>query len=153
MLKRINNCLGRFTTTFDNIYQKRINFNSFLKSYKTMNEITTILNNFLVETKASAALILNGKGKLITSLNLDYSDSIAAMSAGILSMSEKFLIDLEKGSLKQLYLKSSDGVVVGNKISGSNFVIAFSREGSNLGILMHSTDELSVELSKNSLLK
>ncbi|KRD11658.1 dynein regulation protein LC7 [Flavobacterium sp. Root901] len=118
-----------------------------------MNEITTILNNFLVETKASAALILNGKGKLITSLNLDYSDSIAAMSAGILSMSEKFLIDLEKGSLKQLYLKSSDGVVVGNKISGSNFVIAFSKEGSNLGILMHSTDELSVELSKNSLLK
>ncbi|QSW87144.1 MULTISPECIES: roadblock/LC7 domain-containing protein [Flavobacterium] len=118
-----------------------------------MNEITTILNTFLVDTKASAALILNGKGKLITSLNLDYGDSIAAMSAAILSMSEKFLVDLEKGSLKQLYLKSSDGVVVGNKISGSNFVIAFSREGSNLGLLMHSTDELSAELSKNSLLK
>lgn len=153
MLIRINNCLGQITTVTQNTYQKQINFNIPLKPYKIMNEITTILNNFLVETKASAALILNGKGKLITSLNLDYSDSIAAMSAGILSMSEKFLIDLEKGSLKQLYLKSSDGVVVGNKISGSNFVIAFSREGSNLGILMHSTEELSTELSKNSLLK
>lgn len=84
-----------------------------------MNEITTTLNDFLVSTKSTAALILNGKGKLITSLNLDYGDSIAAMSAAILSMSEKFLIDLEKGSLKQLYLKSAEGVIVGNKISGS----------------------------------
>ena len=49
-----------------------------------MNEITTTLNDFLVSTKSTAALILNGKGKLITSLNLDYGDSIAAMSAAIL---------------------------------------------------------------------
>lgn len=152
MLIKINICLIQTTKTANNKYQKQINL-TFPQTLQNMNEITTILNKFLIDTKASAALILNGKGKLITSLNLDYSDSIAAMSAAILSMSEKFLIDLEKGSLKQLYLKSSDGVVVGNKISGSNFVIAFSKEGSNLGLLMHSTDELSVELSKNSLLK
>lgn len=152
MLTKINICLIQTAKTANNKYQKQINL-TFPQILQNMNEITTILNKFLVDTKASAALILNGKGKLITSLNLDYSDSIAAMSAAILSMSEKFLIDLEKGSLKQLYLKSSDGVVVGNKISGSNFVIAFSKEGSNLGLLMHSTDELSVELSKNSLLK
>ncbi|TDW45993.1 putative regulator of Ras-like GTPase activity (Roadblock/LC7/MglB family) [Flavobacterium sp. 270] len=118
-----------------------------------MNEITTILNDFLVDTKSTAALITNGKGKLITSLNLDYGDSIGAMSAAILSMSEKFLIDLEKGALKQLYLKAPEGVVVGNKISGSNFIVAFSKEGSNLALLMRSIDEVSVELSKNSLLK
>jgi predicted regulator of Ras-like GTPase activity (Roadblock/LC7/MglB family) len=118
-----------------------------------MNEITTILNDFLIDTKSTAALILNGKGKLITSLHIDYGDSIAAMSAAILSMSEKFLADLEKGTLKQLYLKSSEGVVIGNKISGSNFIVAFSREGSNLALLMRSTEEISVELSKNSLLK
>lgn len=118
-----------------------------------MNEITSTLNDFLVTTKSTAALILNGKGKLITSLHIDYGDSVAAMSAAILSMSEKFLIDLEKGALKQLFLKTSDGVVIGNKISGTNFVIAFTKEGSNLALLMRSTEELSAELSKNSLLK
>ncbi|MEO6178086.1 MAG: roadblock/LC7 domain-containing protein [Flavobacterium circumlabens] len=118
-----------------------------------MNEITTILNDFLVNTKSTSALILNGKGKLITSLHLDYGDSVAAMSAAILSMSEKFLADLDKGSLKQLFLKTADGVVIGNKISGSNFVVAFSKDGSNLGLLMRTTEELSTELSKNSLLK
>ncbi|WP_264553145.1 roadblock/LC7 domain-containing protein [Flavobacterium sp. N2038] len=118
-----------------------------------MNEITTTLNDFLVNTKSTAALILNGKGKLITSLHVDYSDSVAAMSAAILSMSEKFLIDLDKGALKQLFLKTSEGVVIGNKISGTNFVIAFTKEGSNLALLMRSTEELSAELSKNSLLK
>ena len=35
-----------------------------------MNEITSTLNDFLVTTKSSAALIINGKGKLITSLHL-----------------------------------------------------------------------------------
>lgn len=118
-----------------------------------MNEITSTLNDFLVNTKSSAALILNGKGKLITSLNIDYGDSVAAMSAAILSMSEKFLIDLDKGLLKQLFLKTSEGVVIGNKISGSNFIIAFSKDGSNLGLLMRSTEEAAIELSKNSLLK
>ncbi|RUT69824.1 roadblock/LC7 domain-containing protein [Flavobacterium cupreum] len=118
-----------------------------------MNEITTILNDFLVNTKSTSALILNGKGKLITSLHIDYGDSVAAMSAAILSMSEKFLSDLDKGSLKQLFLKTTEGVVIGNKISGSHFVVAFSKDGSNLGLLMRTTDELSTELSKNSLLK
>jgi predicted regulator of Ras-like GTPase activity (Roadblock/LC7/MglB family) len=118
-----------------------------------MTEITTTLNDFLVDTKSTAALIVNGKGKLITSLNIDYGDSTAAMSAAILSMSEKFVADLEKGVLKQLYLKTSDGVVVGNKISGSNFIVAFSKEGSNLALLMRSLEEVSAELSKNSLLK
>jgi len=118
-----------------------------------MNEITSTLNTFLTTTKSTSALILNGKGKLITSLHVDYGDSVAVMSAAILSMSEKFLSDLEKGSLKQLFLKTSEGVVIGNKINSSNFVIAFSKDGSNLGLLMRNTDELSTELGKNSLLK
>ncbi|WP_456313498.1 roadblock/LC7 domain-containing protein [Pseudomonas shirazensis] len=118
-----------------------------------MNEITSALNDYLVTTKSTSALILNGKGKLITSLHLDYGDSIAAMSAAILSMSEKFVSDLEKGSLKQLFLKTTEGIVIGNKINSSNFVIAFTKDGTNLGLLMRNTDELSAELSKNSLLK
>jgi predicted regulator of Ras-like GTPase activity (Roadblock/LC7/MglB family) len=118
-----------------------------------MNEINSTLNDFLLNTKSSAALVLNGKGKLITSLHLDYGDSVAAMTAAILSMSEKFLADIEKGSLKQLFLKTSEGVVIGNKINASNFVVAFTKDGSNLGLLMRTTDELSAELSKNSLLK
>ncbi|KUJ61551.1 dynein regulation protein LC7 [Flavobacteriaceae bacterium CRH] len=118
-----------------------------------MNEITSTLNDYLVTTKSTSALILNGKGKLITSLHIDYGDSIAVMSAAILSMSEKFVSDLEKGTLKQLFLKTTEGVVIGNKINSSNFVIAFTKDGTNLGLLMRTTDELSAELGKNSLLK
>lgn len=75
------------------------------------------------------------------------------MSAAILSMIQKLLTDLEKGSLKQLYLRSEDGVIIANKITNSNFVIIFSRDGSNLGLLMRKADELSTQLSTNSLLK
>ncbi|MCV9927790.1 roadblock/LC7 domain-containing protein [Flavobacterium sp. LS1R49] len=118
-----------------------------------MNEITTILNEFLIQTKSTSALISGTKGKLISSLHLDYSDSVAAMSDAILSMSDKFLTDLDKGLLKQLYLKTTDGVAVINKINNSHSVIVFSNDGSNLGLFLRNIDELSTQLSKINLLK
>jgi predicted regulator of Ras-like GTPase activity (Roadblock/LC7/MglB family) len=118
-----------------------------------MNEINTLLNEFLIQTKSTSALILGAKGKLITSLHLDYSDSVAAMSDAILSMSDKFLTDLDKGLLKQLYLKTTDGVVVMNKINSSHSIIVFSNDGSNLGLFLRNIDELSIQLSKSTLLK
>mgnify|MGYP003608277345 CR=1 FL=1 len=118
-----------------------------------MDDIKTILNDFLISTKATSALILDEKGTLITSLDVDYSDSIAAMSAAILSMCDKFLSDLEKGVLKQLFLKTSEGIVIGNRIGNSNFIIIFSDGGSNLGLLMKTTEELAGELSKKTFLK
>lgn len=118
-----------------------------------MNEITTILNEFLIQTKSTSALISGAKGKLITSLHLDYSDSVSAMSDAIVSMSEKFLTDLDKGSLKQLYLKTTDGVAVMNKINNSHSIIVFSNEGSNLGLFLRNIDELATQLNTISLLK
>ncbi|MBP4138188.1 MULTISPECIES: roadblock/LC7 domain-containing protein [Flavobacterium] len=118
-----------------------------------MNDIKTVLNDFLINTKTTSALIFDVKGKLITSLDINYSDSVAAMSAAILSMCEKFLSDLEKGSLKQLYLKTTEGIVIGNKINTSNFIVVFSESSSNIGLLMHNTEELASELGKNPLLK
>lgn len=118
-----------------------------------MNEITTILNEFLIQTKSTSALISGTKGKLITALHLDYSDSVAAMSDAIVSMSEKFLTDLDKGALKQLYLKTTDGVAVMNKINNSHSIIVFSNDGSNLGLFLRNIDELATQLNKISLLK
>lgn len=152
MFVKINTCLDLKAIFITKRHQNKLIL-TFLLNPTNMNEITSTLNDFLVTTKSSAALIINGKGKLITSLEIDYADSVAAMSAAILSMSEKFLIDLDRGVLKQLFLKTSEGVVIGNKISGTNFIIAFSKDGSNLGLLMRSTDEVATELSKNSLLK
>ena len=152
MLVKINTCLDQKAKILTNRHQNELILTIPL-NLTNMTEITSTLNDFLVTTKSSAALIINGKGKLITSLHIDYADSVAAMSAAILSMSEKFLIDLDKGALKQLFLKTSEGVVIGNKISGTNFILAFSKDGSNLGLLMRSTDEVATELSKNSLLK
>jgi predicted regulator of Ras-like GTPase activity (Roadblock/LC7/MglB family) len=128
------------------------NFN-YYTTHNKMNEINTTLNDYLTSTKSSSAIIVNGKGKLITSLHLDYGDSVAAMSAAILSMSEKFVADLDHGSLKQLFLKTTEGFIIGNKINQSNFIIAFSKDGANLGLLMRTTEETATELSKNSLLK
>ena len=98
-------------------------------------------------------MILDAKGKLITSLDLNYSDSVAAMSAAILSMCDKFLSDLEKGTLKQLFLKTTEGVIIGNKINSSNFIIVFSEDGTNLGLFMHKTEELATDLAQKPLLK
>lgn len=118
-----------------------------------MNEITTLLNNFLVKSNSSAALVVDAKGKLVTSVEVEFADCIGAMSAAIASMSEKFLEDLTKSPLKQIYLKSGNGLVIGNKINSSKFLFGFAPDGSNLALLMRLSDETAGELAGISLLK
>ncbi len=118
-----------------------------------MNQISTILSEFLEKSKAESALVFGEKGKLFNAANLNFGDSVAAMSNAIVSMSEKFLVDLDNGILKQLFLKTNEGVIIGNKVSKFNYVFVFTNDASNLGLLMHSVEDLANELSKTPILK
>lgn len=118
-----------------------------------MNEITAILDKFLVKSKSSAAFIVNGKAKIVSSLNVEHAESMAAMSAAIISMCVKFLEDFNQGALQQFYIKAENGIVIANQINNSNFIVVFAPTGGNLALLMRSADEVAAEFSTNKLIK
>ena len=68
------------------------------------------------------------------------------MSNAILSMCDKFLEDVEKGSLKQVFLKTTTNIIVFNKITDTLALVVFSRLGTNLGLFLHKVEELAADL-------
>lgn len=112
-----------------------------------MNDLKIkMLENFLKDSNSESALVINENGKIESSLKVSNDDSVGAMSAAILSMINKFLDDLENGSMKQIFIKTTDSLVVFNKIDENNTLIVFSKDGKNLGLFLHSLDELVLNL-------
>jgi predicted regulator of Ras-like GTPase activity (Roadblock/LC7/MglB family) len=105
-----------------------------------------IIQEFLKETDSESALVMKFGGLIRLEVNVPHTNSVAAMSDAIISMAEKFLEDLEKGTLKQLYMKTSNGYVVFTKIDDENVVLVFKKSGSNLGMFLHQIDALALKL-------
>ena len=112
-----------------------------------MSEQENLINNFLLENSVDGALITNYFGEVGLSINIDYNDSIAAMSSSILSMLDKFLEDLEKDSLKQMIVKTNDSTIIFAKINESKVFVVFGKSGINLGIFLHQTELLAKKLN------
>ncbi len=106
-----------------------------------------VLKEFLIENNADFALVTNYFGEVIVSVNVDHSESIAAMSSAILSMCDKYLEDLEKDSLKQLIIKTTDSIVIFAKIDTSRVVVTIAKTGTNLGIFLHQSELLAKKLN------
>lgn len=105
-----------------------------------------ILKNFLKENSADFALVINYSGSLLTSVNVDNDDSIAAMSAAIISMSNKYLEDLEKDSLKQMVIKTASSIVIFAKIDDEKVVVIAANISANLGMILHQSELLAKKL-------
>jgi predicted regulator of Ras-like GTPase activity (Roadblock/LC7/MglB family) len=105
-----------------------------------------IIHEFLKETDSESALVMKVGGLIKLEVNVPHTNSVAAMSDAIVSMTEKFLDDLERGVLKQLYMKTSEGYVVFTKIDDENIVLVFKKSGSNLGMFLHQIDALAIKL-------
>lgn len=112
-----------------------------------MSEQESLINNFLLENSADGALITNYFGEVILSINIDYNDSIAAMSSAILSMCDKFLNDLEKDSLKQMIVKTNNATIIFAKINESKALVVFGKSGINLGIFLRQAELLAKKLN------
>ncbi len=105
-----------------------------------------ILETFLKDSNSESALVINNSGSIVVSLNVEHDNSICAMSTAILSMCSKYLEDLESGTVKQIYIKTTDSLIVFNKIDENNTMIVFSKDGKNLGLFLRNVEETANKL-------
>jgi predicted regulator of Ras-like GTPase activity (Roadblock/LC7/MglB family) len=101
------------------------------------NPINEILDELLRGTDAEGAVIVSSDGLSIAS-ELRASrdeDRIAAMSATILSLGEKFASELDRGTLEQLYIKGENGYVLFKGISDFAVLGLIVSNDTRLGML------------------
>jgi predicted regulator of Ras-like GTPase activity (Roadblock/LC7/MglB family) len=108
--------------------------------------INTILESFLEETKSEDIIVIDARGNTVAAVHIKQEAAVSAMSGAIIAMCDKFLDDLEKGLLKQMYLKTTIGIIVINKININNSVIVYSKNAGNLGLYLHNVEELASKL-------
>lgn len=89
------------------------------------------------DVEASAVVSVDG---LIMASSLPAGvdeDRISAMSAAMLSLGDRIAIELSRGSLEQVYIKGSDGIIVLMAVGEDAVLTLLARESAKLGLIIH----------------
>lgn len=64
-------------------------------------------------------------------------DRISAMSAAMLSLGDRIASELKRGTLEQVYIKGSDGIIVLMAVGDDAVLTVLARESAKLGLIIH----------------
>ncbi|WP_346880762.1 roadblock/LC7 domain-containing protein [uncultured Algibacter sp.] len=94
------------------------------------------LNKLKEETGANIVVIADKDGKIIDSINTEYSKNLALMGQAAFSMCNNLLNDISSSSLDQLIARSADNYFIVNKIKSDNLVLIASDNLSRFGLVL-----------------
>ena len=119
-------------------------------TYNGLQSSLKSLRNSSGHIQASA--LISTEGLIIASdmpANFD-EDVISAMAAAIISIGEQITNELDRGKLKQVYIKGKMGYVLLNSLGNEAVLIALIDSSAKLGLIMFNMTKTSEEI-KNSL--
>jgi uncharacterized protein len=87
------------------------------------------------DIEASAVVSVDGL-IMASSLPTDVDeDRISAMSAAMLSLGDRIASELNRGTLEQVYIKGSDGIIVLMAVGEDAVLTVLARERARLGLI------------------
>lgn len=102
------------------------------------------LSKLLGVTNADGAIVVNTKGEVLESLNIDSQANIAAMLGVIASMCKGFTDDLLIGKFRQIILKADDGVFIADKLYEEDVIIGlYCKDPSKGGLMKIALDKIN----------
>lgn len=106
----------------------------------------TTIDNFLIASKSNGVILFDKIGKLHTSMYVDYADSITLLSHSIKTMCEKFVLNTNWGQFENLHVKSSEGLIIFNKLDDNYNLVVFSKQNTNLALLLNEIEKLKSDI-------
>lgn len=64
-------------------------------------------------------------------------DRISAMSAAMLSLGDRIAVELNRGTLEQVYIRGDDGIIVLMAVGEDAVLTVLARESARLGLIIH----------------
>jgi len=113
-------------------------------------KINSVLGDFVKSTASiQAAAVMSRDGVLIASrLHKSVNaDRLSAISASILSLSNRASSDLQQGDLEQVLIESTEGFLLMVKVGTNAVLSVVSRPSSRLGMLLHETKKSAATLA------
>lgn len=114
-----------------------------------------ILNSALADLQASssdieACAVVSADGLIIASAlpkGIE-EERIGAMSAAVLAIGERIVLELNRGNLEQLYVKGSGGYFLSTYAGSHAVLIAQVRENAKLGLIFFGLNRAAETIKK-----
>ena len=113
-----------------------------------MNTIDEILQELINGSGSQAAFIGSGDGMAMASVNTKDEDRMAAMTATLMSMGQKFISDLELGGVEQIYIKTGKNFMLFKEVKENVVLGIVSGESTKLGMLLYHLDNTVKKLNE-----
>ncbi|MFX1380224.1 MAG: roadblock/LC7 domain-containing protein [Promethearchaeota archaeon] len=128
----------------------------FIKQYGNLVKfiklpLETFIENFFGSNPdIQGAAIFNLQGFAIRSiLPRDVDETIvSAMSAAIISVSERAVVELKRGKLKRILIEGVDGLIILSKIGENVIFCTLVKSGASLGMIFIGIQTISKEISR-----
>ncbi len=100
------------------------------------------------DVEAAAIVSVDGLS-IASSLPADIEeDRVSAMSAAMLSLSERIADELRRGSLQQLYVKGQNGYVILTAVGSEAVLTVLARKDARLGLIFLDVGRAVQDLTK-----
>lgn len=117
---------------------------------ENISELTEILKNMqAVNNEIQGSSVVSVQGLPICSvLSKDVNDGIvSAMSAAILSVSERAVEELARGDLKRILIEGVDGIIILSKAGENAILCTLAKSDASLGMVFLNIQSVSKKIA------
>jgi predicted regulator of Ras-like GTPase activity (Roadblock/LC7/MglB family) len=117
---------------------------------ENISELTEILKNMqAVNNEIQGSSVVSVQGLPICSvLSKDVNDGIvSAMSAAILSVSERAVEELARGELKRILIEGVDGIIILSKAGENAILCTLAKSDASLGMVFLNIQSVSKKIA------
>lgn len=118
---------------------------------ENISELIELLRQMeAINSEIQGSAIVSVQGLPICSvLARDINDGIvSAMSAAILSVSERAVDELARGDLKRILIEGEDGIIILSKAGGNAILCTLARSNASLGMVFLNIESVSRKVSE-----
>ncbi|MBD3198130.1 MAG: hypothetical protein GF317_23975 [Candidatus Lokiarchaeota archaeon] len=118
---------------------------------ENISELTSLLRNLeAVNSDIQGSAIVSVQGLPICSaLSGEVNDGIvSAMSAAILSVSERAVQELARGVLKRILIEGGDGIIILSRAGENAILCTLAKESASLGMVFLNIQSVSQKISE-----
>lgn len=113
-----------------------------------MKNLTSILQELLTETESEAVILANSDGLPLEAINTADDNRIAALTASLQSMTDRFVENFNKGEANQVIIEAGGSYIIIKKVNENLQLMLLSGKKSKLGMLLLYLDNAIARINK-----
>ena len=113
-----------------------------------MKNLASILQELLTETESDAVILANSDGLPLEAINTVDDNRIAALTASLQSMTDRFVENFERGKSDQVIIEAKGSYIIIKRVNDNLQLMLLSGENSKLGLLLLYVDNAIARINK-----